>query len=84
MGKKYESNSLLILMVKDESESPTDETFIVLLKVEHVPTETLQVVLEVTVKSIEGAVMETEVSALRKDECMAKGVLIVIVILEFS
>ena len=84
MGEKYESNNLLILMVKDESESPTDETLIVLLDVEQVPKEALQVVLEVTVKSGEGAVMETDVSVLKKDECMAKGVLMVIVILEFS
>ena len=73
-----------MLMVKEDSDSPTDEILIVLLDAEHVPKEALQVVLEVTVKSGDGAVMETEVNALKKEECMAKGVLIVIVIFEFS
>lgn len=72
-----------MLMVKLESKSPTDEILIVLLDAEQVPKEAPQVVLDVIVKSGDGAVIETEVSELRKDECMENGVLIVIVILEF-
>jgi hypothetical protein len=72
-----------MVMVKLESKSPTDEILIVLLDAEQVPKEAPQVVLDVIVKSGDGAVIETEVSELRKDECMENGVLIVIVILEF-
>jgi len=54
--------------VKEESDNPTGEIIIVLLDFEHVPKEALQVVFEVTVKSGDGAEMETEVSELKKDE----------------
>lgn len=72
-----------MLMEKEESESPTDEIRIVLLDFEQVPLEAVQVVLELMAKSGDGAEMETEVSELRKEACMAKGVLIVRVMLEF-
>lgn len=84
VGEKFERRSWLILMIKDESESPTDEILIVLLDAVQVPKEALHVVLDVIVKSGEGAIMETDVNELRKDECIAKGELIVIVIFEFS
>jgi hypothetical protein len=73
-----------MLMVKDESESPTDEAIIVLFIFEQVPIETLQLVFEVTVKSGDGAEIEMEVSELRNEEWSANGVLIVRVIFEFS
>jgi hypothetical protein len=73
-----------MLMVKDERESPTDEAIIVLFIFEQVPIDTLQLVLEVTVKSGDGAEMEMEVSELRNEEWSANGVLIVRVIFEFS
>jgi hypothetical protein len=72
-----------MLTENEERDNPTDEIRMVLFDFEQVPVEAEQVVLELTVKSGDGAEMETEVRELEKEECKAKGVLKVRVMLEF-
>lgn len=80
---KNGSKILFITTVKEERDKPTDETVNELLLIVHAPSKGEHVVLADTV-SYEGGDMNNDVKLVEKEESIGKGVLIVIVKLEFS